>query len=427
MVDEAISPRALGRTAGLIMVAGAVVGVPGSWAVVSAQHRTLSLILSASVAVLGVFCWFAPWDRWPARRTVIIPIACIVMLSGGISQAERADTLAAFFVVIFAWTGIAHAPWTCLKMAPLAVVGYGVPVLLTGGDWSEASLALFYVPVAALTGEALAWLAERLRASERGVRQLGELKDDFLAMVAHDMRTPVVIISGFTEELRARGDELTPAQRDQALDAIGRNARRASEFVENLLQFARIEADEFKQSPEPFDMGALVHRIVDDYVATDKDHNFTIRVRGGLPYAHGDETRNGQVLGNLISNAIKYSPLGAPILVDVDAADAGFLSVSVHDHGRGVPADEVGKLFQKFAQIHRSDDVKRAVSTGLGLYICRGIVERQGGKIWFEDRPGPGATFVYTVPTADRLAPARGDVLRVDPTELSSSADRREW
>jgi signal transduction histidine kinase len=95
----------------------------------------------------------------------------------------------------------------------------------------------------------------------------------------------------------------------------------------------------------------------------------------------------------------------------------GFLEVSVRDRGRGVPADEIGKLFQKFVQIHRSDDEKRAISTGLGLYICRGIVEAQGGRIWIDNEPGAGATFVFTVPVAERLAPSKRDAIRPAPDD----------
>src|SRR5207248_2289310 len=161
-----------------------------------------------------------------------------------------------FFVVVFAWTGIAYPPGTSTKVGPFGVLAWVLPVLARGDGLKAALLAVYYVPAAVLTGEVLAWLGQRLRLSEARLLRLDELKNEFIGMVAHDMRTPIVVIRGFAERIREDASEMTPAQRDEYILTIERNAKRASEFVENLLQFARIETEEFHQATRPFDLGA---------------------------------------------------------------------------------------------------------------------------------------------------------------------------
>ncbi|MGH7856294.1 MAG: sensor histidine kinase, partial [Candidatus Binatia bacterium] len=118
----------------------------------------------------------------------------------------------------------------------------------------------------------------------------------------------------------------------------------------------------------------------------------------GLPDAFGDEQRNWQVVTNLLSNAVKFSPADQPIEVTV-TPDNGFLRVSVRDHGSGIAPEDQQRLFQKFERIV-TPGARRSAGTGLGLYICRSIVEAQGGRIRVESTEGEGSTFSYTIPVA---------------------------
>ncbi|MEX2394405.1 MAG: HAMP domain-containing sensor histidine kinase [Actinomycetota bacterium] len=393
------------------MAVGGAIGVPLTALLAAPDHRGVSQLMAIAAFVVGLVCWRAPWDKLPERATLVIPVYALIALSVGIHNGRESEAFAAFFVVIFAWLGIAHARWTCLLLAPLGVAAYVVPTLARGDGWDEAALGLYYVPIAVITGEAIGWLADRLRSSEKGLRRSDQLRNEFIGMVAHDMRTAITVISGFTQTLRLHPDEVSDLQRADFLATIDRNAKRASEFVENLLQFARIEANEFRQVIEPFDMGALVRRVVKDAEGPDHRGRFVLRIAFGLPPAIGDENRNAQVLGNLLSNALKFSPAARPIVVDVEQVD-GDVCVSVTDRGPGVRSDELPQLFHKFATFDVRDGKKRPAGTGLGLYISRKLVEAQGGRIWVEQVDGGGARFAFTVPVAALEVPS--DLSRLD-------------
>ena len=171
-----------------------LIGIPITSLLVPPEHRVSSYISTVVSISVGIFAWKAPWDRWPPIATVVIPIISLGFIAFGIYYGNKPESFALFFVVVFAWTGIAHPRWTSTWISPLAAAAYVVPVLLKGGGFDEAILGAYYIPVGVLTGEALAYLAQRLRRSESNLRRLDQLKNEFIAMVAHDMRTPIVVI-----------------------------------------------------------------------------------------------------------------------------------------------------------------------------------------------------------------------------------------
>lgn len=408
-LPETLSPHVVGRIMAIVVAASTVFVLPLAPMLASAHNVTALRINTIAALDLAVLGWFVPWDR---HRRAMTWLAVIVLghTAMSIYVAERVEVFVPFLLFIFVFVGLALPRWTSISLFPLAAATYVVPVLVRGLPMSEALRAALYVPTSVVAGEAISWLAHRLRSTEAGLVRLDRLKNEFIAMVAHDVRTPMTVISGFTETLR--NETLTAEERRTFLDTILRNTKRCTEFVENLLQFARIEVGEFHQSARPFDLADVARRLTGELEAVHGLDKVTVRADADLPPAFGDEARHWQVLANLLSNAVKFSAPGEPILVEITRSNDA-IQVAVRDRGPGIAPDEVSKLFKKFASM-RSSGPNRAVGTGLGLYICRKIVEAGGGRMWVETRPGRGATFFYTVPTAngDVPEPAADDAAR---------------
>jgi two-component system sensor kinase len=260
---------------------------------------------------------------------------------------------------------------------------------------------------------------DREREITAQLRRLDQLKTEFLAMAAHDLRNPITVIAGFAATLSEDWEAIADEERRAFTGRISANARRLGEFVENLLQFARIESGELRYDARPFDLDALVRRTVAEQSASETRNRMRVEIAAGLPCAIGDEQRYWQVLINLFTNAAKFSPADSPIDILVQERD-GMLEVAVRDHGPGIRPEDLPKLFQKFSRM--DDEVSRRVpGTGLGLYICRSIVETQGGRLDIASVHGEGATFTFTVPIADR----RGIVAPRPPAEAAVPTTQR--
>jgi signal transduction histidine kinase len=235
------------------------------------------------------------------------------------------------------------------------------------------------------------------------IRRLGRqdtLKNEFLAMITHDIRTPTSVIAGFAETLRWRWHELAEEDKLECLDAILRSGRNLSHIVDTGLDVALIESGEFSVSPQTFDLAEQIEQTVGDLAAPGNRDRITLTIAQGLPAVYADRDRHWRVLTNLISNAMKYSAADEPIEIDV-CAKGGDVQVEVRDHGVGIGAAELPMLFRKFSRVGSRNGVR---GSGLGLYICKRIVEAQGGRIWAESRPGEGTVFVYTLPVAEAAA-----------------------
>ena len=228
-------------------------------------------------------------------------------------------------------------------------------------------------------------------------RQVERLKADFIATVSHELRTPVTPIKGYADLLRRRGEAMTLERRNECLEVISDRCDHLARLVEDLLLASRISATEGSATAQ-VDMGAgdlvaLVHRAAGDFGA-DGD-----RVRLALPAdpvpVTCDPMRVIQVLTNLIGNALKYSPAGSPVDVRL-AVDAEQAYVDVVDHGRGIPADQLERVFEKF---HRVEDPMRMTTggTGLGLYIARQLASAMGGTLRCTSTLGSGSVFRFVL------------------------------
>jgi signal transduction histidine kinase len=235
---------------------------------------------------------------------------------------------------------------------------------------------------------------EKSRAIGR-LERSDRIEKEFLALVAHDMRTPLAVIAGFASSLRERWDELPDRERLDGLDAILRNGKSLTRLVEQDLQVALVDSSEFRCKLAPFDLAAQIEQIVDDFAQT-ADAQFELHIVRPLCQARGDEHRNWQVLANLLSNAVKFSPPGSLVQVEVVERER-MVHVTIRDTGRGIAAADRAKLFRKFGRVGDTG-TGAVVGTGLGLYLSRRLVESQGGRIWVESRPGEGSAFTYTLP-----------------------------
>jgi PAS domain S-box-containing protein len=231
-------------------------------------------------------------------------------------------------------------------------------------------------------------------------------RDEFLSIASHELRTPVTAISGVAQmALRSnqRGT-LDDARLTRALDQLIRGSQRLATLTEDLLDVSRLQTGRFELRPEHLDLAVFVTDFVDRFSAQlDEGHRVTLDVAAGPLAVHADPARLEQVLSNLLSNAVKYTPGGGEIGVSVSLEGARSL-VAVQDNGIGLPAGSDASIFEPFGRAPNATH-RQISGLGLGLYICRQIVERHGGEIWATS-PGDdhGSTFTFCLPpTAYRL------------------------
>lgn len=244
---------------------------------------------------------------------------------------------------------------------------------------------------------------QQLAAANAELRSLDEMKSKFVAIAAHELRSPLTAITGYLELLMdgdARG--FTEVQRDY-LGIIQGSTRRLLSITNDLLDLTRIEAGRLELVLQPLDLAAVLRSVVVEHMAQVEARGLqlTMTVQDGLPGVLGDGLRVAQILGNLLSNAIKYTPFGGEITLTITrAAEEGYLLVIVRDSGVGIPAAEQEKVFERFYRAS-SAALVGATGAGLGLHIARALIELHGGKIWVESTPGQGAAFYVTFPVTD--------------------------
>ncbi len=235
------------------------------------------------------------------------------------------------------------------------------------------------------------------------VEETERLRAEFLAMVSHELRMPLTSIRGAATALLDAAQDLDPAEMRQFHRIIVDRADHMRELVGDLLDVARIETGELAVDPEPTEVAMLVDRARNAYQGAGGGNDLAIDVVPGLPPVMADRRRVVQVIGNLLSNAARHSPSDSIILVSAVNA-GGHVEFSVADQGRGIPAEDLPLLFRKFS---RREDRDTGGDTGLGLAICKGIVEAHGGRIRAEsDGPGLGARFYFTLPVVRDAEPA---------------------
>jgi signal transduction histidine kinase len=242
----------------------------------------------------------------------------------------------------------------------------------------------------------------RLYEAERAARESAEAavrgRDEFLSIASHELRTPVTGIKAATQLLlraQRRGQIDDERQRTQLKRIDGATTHLAT-LIEDLLDVSRLESGRLKLRTETCDLYALAHEVVARVHAGHR-HHLSVEGAPGPMTVLADQVRINQVLTNLVGNAVKYSPNGGKVQVELEREGSGVL-VRVRDTGIGVPAGAIDKLFQPFGRASNAAE-RHIPGLGLGLYICRQIVERHGGRIWAESAgEGMGMTVGMWLP-----------------------------
>jgi signal transduction histidine kinase len=218
---------------------------------------------------------------------------------------------------------------------------------------------------------------------------------DFVSLVSHELKGPMAAVIGASHTLRDRWSDLEPEQRDSLLSIVVGETTRLAALVDDIADTSRLEAGTFSYRFEEVDLADIVARAVASAGLAQREVPVVAAVDGPLPPVRGDDARLRQVLGNLIDNAVKYSPAGDE--VEVHAAMTGDeITVSVSDHGPGISPEHQSRIFEKFGRTTVPGSTKPG--TGLGLFISRSIAEAHGGTLDVSSAPGEGATFVLTLP-----------------------------
>ncbi len=233
-------------------------------------------------------------------------------------------------------------------------------------------------------------------ANAAALAESDQLKSALLAAVSHDLRTPLAVTKASVSSLLDPSVDWTEAQQDEFLRAIDEETDRLSLLVGNLLDLSRIEGGVLKPDKEWYDVSELIEDVAGRLALHAPLGREEIRteVQPDLPIVHFDYVEIAQVLINLGENALKFSASGAEVLLSARLVREA-IEISVRDHGPGIPLSEQDRIFEKF---HRAREQGSVAGTGIGLAICKGLVEAHGGRIWVESEVGRGATFRFTLP-----------------------------
>jgi PAS domain S-box-containing protein len=247
-------------------------------------------------------------------------------------------------------------------------------------------------------------VTERNRV-ERELRDLNQLKTEFLSTAAHELRTPLTSILGFSELLLTR--DMDASRVKHYLQLINVQSAQIGKLVDGLLDISRLESKRrLALDLQPVNWAELLDNVLPPFVESSPKHDFRVEGLLACPSLVGDSFRLGQVFQNLLSNAVKYSPRGGAVTIR-GRVIPGFVEVTVQDEGIGITAQQQAHLFERF---YRADASNTAVSgTGLGLAICKLIIELHGGQVWVESDYEVGTVVYFTLPLA------RNEVLQANP------------
>jgi PAS domain S-box-containing protein len=230
-------------------------------------------------------------------------------------------------------------------------------------------------------------------------REAEEMKSTFISVVSHELKTPVSLIKGYANTLAREDANWDGATVREGLQIISEESDRLNNLINNLLDASRIQAGGFNLERADVSLPRLASRVIETFRPQTQTHRFILDFAQDFPLISGDEERLRQVFNNLVSNAIKYAPEGGEIRIG-GWSDGEQVTVYVADQGIGIPAEEQDRLFQRFYRVDSSLR-RKTQGAGLGLYLCRSVVEAHGGRIWLRSEPGKGTTVFFALPVGE--------------------------
>ena len=228
----------------------------------------------------------------------------------------------------------------------------------------------------------------------RILRKIDQLKDEFIGLVSHELRTPLTVILGALNTIMTEEDRLSRKQIKQLIGDAYYEAETLSDILANLLELARAQANRLQINEEPVNIRETIDTVVKKMSQQILPRQVNIVCEKSIT-VNADRVRLQRILHNLLDNAVKYSSSGNKIEVLVKKLNNEVL-IGVKDRGIGIPSELQGKLFEPFQRLEQQNN--KATVTGLGLVVCRRLVEAHGGRMWVESQPGQGSTFQFTLP-----------------------------
>jgi PAS domain S-box-containing protein len=226
-------------------------------------------------------------------------------------------------------------------------------------------------------------------------REAEELKSTFISVISHELKTPVALIKGYVSTLRREDASWNREIVRDSLEVIEEEADRLTELIENLLDASRLQAGALAINLSDVALEPLARRIAERFRTQSPNHSIQVEFAPDFPVILADEDRLAQVLSNLISNSIKYSPGGGAIHISGQVKPKQVV-VCVSDEGPGIAPQDIPHVFERF---YRASDASRTTKgAGLGLYLARAVIEAHGGRIWIDPSPGSGARICFSLP-----------------------------
>ena len=268
------------------------------------------------------------------------------------------------------------------------------PIRSRSGEVTGASMIARNITERIRSEEEMRRALEMQVAANEQLKQINAIKSDFVSVVSHEFRTPLTVIQGFSEMISQ--EELGLEEIREYASDIHRESFRLSRMINDMLDLDRMESGKMSLGLDPVDLNAIIREVAELCQPQAPDHTIRLDLAPDLPQLPGDRDRLHQVMLNLVSNAIKYSPNGCTVTI-ASRLEGEAVHVSVEDEGVGIPVESIDKIFDRYSRAGAGRD-RTIEGTGLGLPITRQIVQMHGGSIWAESEPEEGSTFHFTIP-----------------------------
>jgi signal transduction histidine kinase len=364
------------------------------------------------ISILILTSFLLTWSTWPREKvsgkrlaemailTLFVLAVGLIVFLGLLQPDQRTYPLTYLVFPPLIWAALRFGPRGVISaifaLSSLAIVGtiQGVAPFSTGevsstGDLSESLLLLqSFMGIIAITSMILAAVVAERRALE-------QRKDEFIRMASHELKTPLTSVQAYTELLHMKFAELGNPEALRYLAKMATQIDKLSRLIADLLDLSKMQVGKVAFAEEVVDVEALIREVVENLQYTAARHQISIEGTAQREIV-GDKERLGQVLINLITNAVKYSPSADRIIVHLTPTQET-LTVSIQDFGIGIPKAHQEKVFERFYRVS-SDRDRTYPGLGIGLYLAHQIIERHGGKMWVESVEGQGSTFSFSLP-----------------------------